>query len=168
MLSQSEADHAWEEASDHSISETSWGFYSYGDAPPAIGGGVGSFVWFVNRDSMLDFIQSVLPVSPPGPTGNDHDMIAEEVGRIVAEVRDLEVLPDKTREHLNQTLRRYSQIEWWGTFQTLLYGNEPFVSKVRKHFREDTEQIEDHAERGASINNGEIDEFRQYLKTYGL
>jgi hypothetical protein len=168
MLSEDEANQAWSEAYDHDISETSWGFYSYGDASPAIGGGVGCFLWFSSSDLMLDFIESVLPVSPPGPAASDHNKTAKEVTRIVSAARDQAALPDETREQLNHTLRRYSQIEWWGTFQTLLSDDELFASKVRQSFREEAVQTIDQCEPGQSTNDNEIDNFKTYLKSYGL
>lgn len=33
----------------------SWGMYSYGDAPPAIGGGMGAFTWFDSKTALLKF-----------------------------------------------------------------------------------------------------------------
>jgi hypothetical protein len=45
--------------------------------------------WVVADDGlMLDFIESVLPVSPPGPAASDHNKTAKEVTRIVSAARD--------------------------------------------------------------------------------
>jgi hypothetical protein len=166
MLSEDEANQAWSEAYERDISETSWGFYSYGDASPAIGGGVGCFLWFSSRNLMLDFIESVLPVSPPGPAASDHNKTAEAT-RIVSAARDQETLPDEMRERLNHILRGYSQIEWWGTFRTLLSDDELFASKVRQSFKEEAVQTTDQCEPGHSINDHDIGHFKTFLKSYG-
>jgi hypothetical protein len=36
--------------------EHPWGYFHYMDGPPAAGGGVGCFGWFVTRDEILTFI----------------------------------------------------------------------------------------------------------------
>jgi len=52
--------------------DETWGFFSYGDAPPAIGGGIGSFLWFSSREELLDYVGRLLPFLAPGPGEADH------------------------------------------------------------------------------------------------
>jgi hypothetical protein len=113
-----------------------WGFYSYGDVPGAIGGGFGSFAWFETRYELLSFIRDVLPYSPPGRSDADWEKVEREVHELaqqaIEDKIDLYIAVDRS----NDALKTFSQIEWIGAFDDLICGNDPFAEQVRKELRE--------------------------------
>jgi len=159
-----EAGAAWEAANTEPGSDDWWGIYSYGDAPGAIGGGVGSFVWFPTRAKALQFVGNVLPYSPPGRSDMDWSAVASETASIVEEIERGEIDDELGRTRLNLALRTFSQIEWFGTFSDLTSGSHPYAHKVRADYRED----EGGSEGADRIPAAEIDEFKQFLAEYGI
>jgi hypothetical protein len=49
----------------------SLGFFGYGDAPGAIGGGYGLFHWFGSRGALLDHLADHLTYESPGQSDTD-------------------------------------------------------------------------------------------------
>ncbi|MFM1800692.1 MAG: hypothetical protein RJA81_44 [Planctomycetota bacterium] len=141
-----------------------WGFFSYGDASPAIGGGGGVFMWFPNRNSMLDFIRDTLPYSPPGLCGLDWDKVASNTKVITDNMKSGVINDIEGIERLNEVLKTFSQIEWLGTVAELLNGNHPYILHVRESFR--MQNNENNAQR--PIQSEEIDAFRTFLKEWGF
>jgi hypothetical protein len=145
---------------------SSWGMFSYGDAPPAIGGGMGSFSWFNNRTALLNFVEEVLPFSPPGPGNSDPLAVAAEVRAVVAAARSGEIDLEKARKKLNPILKAYSQIEWMGTFRDLKDGNGAYARKVIKEYRRSSDLPV-----GASpiaIARSQLADFKIFLAEYGI
>lgn len=160
-----QADKLWLEAHDEKPNDSFWGMYSYGDAPGGIGGGVGSFVWFPSEDLLLDFIAAVLPFSPPGPASMDHALTAKKVKEIVEQVRSGDSDLNVSRAELNDVLKRYSQIEWFGTFEELRSGESDYSKKVLERFR----YMEDEDEGPPrELSDQEVDEFIDFLREYGI
>lgn len=145
---------------------TSWGMYSYGDAPPAIGGGVGAFSWFDNKSALLRFIQEVLPYSPPGPGNSDPVVVADKVRAVLGQVRAGELELAKARRKLNTVLRAYSQIEWMGTFKDLKDGNDAYARKLIKEFRRSREIAVGAAP--VAIARSQVEDFKEFLAEYGI
>ena len=145
---------------------TSWGMYSYGDAPAAIGGGIGAFTWFNSKTALLKFIEYVLSYSPPGPGNSDPLAVAYKVRAVLGQVRfgDLEL--DKARRKLNTVLRAYSQIEWMGTFKDLKDGNDAYARKLIKQFRRSRELAVGAAP--VAIARSQIEDFKEFLAEYGI
>jgi hypothetical protein len=111
-----------------------FGFYSYGDAPGGIGGGTGCFVWFENRDAMLDFIEHTVPYSPPGRSDKDWTEVARQTSAVIAEMRSNKFDDKSGIERLNAALKTFSQIEWIGTSDELMNSNEGYPKEVRAAF----------------------------------
>jgi hypothetical protein len=159
------AEASWQEVSSGAPPEDSeWGFFSYGDAPPAIGGGVGMFTWFPDRNSMLEFIEHTLPYNPPGQSDLDPNEIAENTAAVVEKLRlgtigDLDGLKE-----LNEVLVTCSQLDWMGTVDDLLSGNHPYAVHVRQAFRGDEEEEAE----GGPIEEDEKEEFFEFLETWGI
>jgi hypothetical protein len=79
------AEQVWQkqmEKDQQNQNEDTWGMFSYGDAPPAIGGGMGVFCWFDSRDELLDFIVKTLPFCPPGP-GSDNPIETAKLVNVI-------------------------------------------------------------------------------------
>lgn len=144
---------------------TSWGFFSYGDAPAAIGGGVGTFAWFNNRTALLNFVEMVLPYSPPGPSNTDPLAVADKVGALLARVRSGDLDFAKARPKLNVVLRGYSQIEWMGTFKDLINGNDAYARRLIKQFRQSLELPVGTVP--VAVARSQVKDFREFLAEYG-
>ena len=156
----------WEEIIDRRPNDESIGFYSYGDAPPAIGGGSGCFTWFSDREEMYDFIAAVLPFNPPGPASTDHLETQKQVKAAILRHSGKATSEEELRRELNAILKSYSQIDWFGTFGALKAATGDFAAKVVARFRD--EDDEDEAEKPSPIGNEEEDDFLEYLGEYGL
>jgi hypothetical protein len=121
-----------QEAHEYAPEAETWGFYGYSDGPADAGGGIGGFLWFASPAQMLDFITSYLPFWCPGP---DHSNGRE----VSARVRDILACPavtvtEATRMQLNDALKGYAQLAWWGQFAELLSADIPFAREIRAWF----------------------------------
>jgi hypothetical protein len=160
------AEASWQEVSSGGPPDDyEWGFFSYGDAPPAIGGGVGMFTWFPDRAAMLTFIEETLPYSPPGQASLDPNEIAENAAKVVERIRIGTLSDEDGRLALNKVLETCSQLEWIGTVADLLAGDHPYTVHVRQAFRADDD--DDDAD-GGPITEEEKDEFIEFLNTWGI
>ena len=159
------AEARWQEVSSGSPpDDCEWGFFSYGDAPPAIGGGVGMFTWFPDRNSMLEFIEHTLPYNPPGQSDLDPDEIAENTAAVVEKFRRGAISDRDGIKELNEVLVTCSQLKWIGTVNDLLTGNHPYAVHVREAFRED-----DGEEAGDElITEEEKEDFYEFLESWGI
>lgn len=144
---------------------SSWGFYAYGDAPPAIGGGFGSFVWFSGRAEMLDSIAQVLPYSPPGRSDLDWGEVARETSSIVEQMSANLIDNETAVSQLNSALVSFSQFEWLGTFGDLLAGDHNYAKNVREGFWSVNDEGE--AESSREIDAPVLNEFKDFLSSWG-
>ncbi|MCC3861778.1 hypothetical protein [Pseudemcibacter aquimaris] len=158
------AENNWLEADQEPKNNNSWGMFSYGDAPAGIGGGIGSFVWFKDRDSLLDFIAQTLPFSPPGPITTELQPVIEATEKTVTTLKKGGSL-EAGIEELNQTLRSFSQIRWIGTFEDLRTGQKEFEKEVRLDFRDSTDSSKNAK---AEIEDNALKDFIEYIETYGI
>lgn len=155
----------WSEESLGEPKATSWGMFSYGDAPAGIGGGIGTFSWFNNKTAMLKFLPEVLPYAPRGPGNSDPLLVAEKVQGVLAAIKAGDLDLEKARKKLNSILRSYSQIEWMGTFKDLKNGNGTYPKKIIKEFR----RVNDLTVglMPIMILRSQVGEFREFLSVYG-
>lgn len=144
---------------------TSWGMYSYGDAPAAIGGGVGAFTWFDSRSALLKFVTEALPFSPPGPHDSDPLAVADKVKSLVTQIRAGDLDLESARRKLNTVLRAYSQIEWIGTFKDLKDGNGAYAKRIIKEFRES--QALPVGKAPVAVSRTQLKDFKEFLASYG-
>src|SRR5258706_11810624 len=94
-----------------------FGFCAYGDAPPAIGGGMQFFYWFEDKQAMFDFLRDHGVFLHPARSDIDLSEIDSALGREMenADPNDLESL----RKRLNELLVGISQFTWIGSFEEL-------------------------------------------------
>lgn len=160
-----QAEASWQEVSSGPPpDDAEWGFFSYGDAPPAIGGGIGMFTWFPDRNSMLDFIASTLPYYPPGQSNLNPDDISENTAAVVKKLRLGTISDLDGIKELNEALVTCSQLNWIGTVENLLKGDHPYTFDVRQAFRDDGEEEAE----GAPISEDEKEDFFEFLETWGI
>ena len=160
------ADERWADDSLTRPTAASWGFYSYGDAPAAIGGGMGSFCWFGSRAKMLRFVVDVLPYSPPGPSDSDCTVVARQVTAIISEIESEKIDLEKARRKLNRVLRSYSQIEWIGTFKELASGQKAYSKRIIKAFRHAHDLPINSAP--IEVTRAQMAEFKIFLSEFGI
>ena len=159
-----QAETNWQSAAQGNPGDNTWGFFSYGDAPGGIGGGVGTFIWFPNRNEMLDFIATTLPYSPPGRSDQDWGSVASRTAAIVEEMKQGTIEDLVGVERLNEVLKTFSQIEWTGTFSELLTAEHSYATEVRAAFRNEDEDETS----SAPIQPEEEEAFREFLETWGI
>ena len=154
----------WENVMETTPDDKSQGFYSYGDAPAGIGGGMGCFAWFEDREAMLNFIEDVLPFNPPGPCTKDHLATQKAVKEATQVHRKGESTLEELRQNLNKVLRSYSQIEWFGSFLELKAGKAEFATSLIQRFRDDDEESAE----VSPIGPDEQQEFIDFLGECGI
>jgi hypothetical protein len=157
------ATHACQMASGVVPEPLDWGAWMYSDAHPAMGGGVGGFVWFDTKDKMLVFFYEHLAYLDQGILSrNDADQIAEACQAIVDTVRDglVEMRVGMTR--LNHVVRGLTVIQWWGRLEDLHTSDAAFPCDVRSRFRKENTNIRDDS---SQITEDEEAEFAQFLRT---
>lgn len=161
------AETRWRAQSHGPPEDNAWGFFCYADAPPAIGGGFGSFTWFLSKDEMLDFIGNTIPYSPPGPASADWRFVAEETKKITESMKEGTLAINSGVSQLNETLKDFSQFEWMGTPEELFAGEHRYAARVRATFRGcDTD--ENSQENNGPISPEEKDAFCDFLIEYGI
>lgn len=145
-----------------------WGMYSYDDASAGIGGGVGMIEWFPTRADLLAYIADVFPYWPGGPY--DTGVVASVTTAITANMQLGNLSDDEAIIRLNHILRRYSQIEWIGTFEQLCSSDNDYCQYVRKWYREHNPDFdeEDGNDPSAPISHDEISDFCKSISEYGL
>ena len=160
------ANDRWSDDALRAPKASSWGMFSYGDASPAIGGGVGAFTWFDNRTALLKFVAEVLPFSPPGPGNSDAVAVAAKVQGVLSGVKAGDLDLEKARRKLNLILRAYSQIEWMGTFKDLKDGNGTYARKIVKDFRRSRELPVGAAP--IAVSRSQVEDFKEFVAEYGI
>lgn len=144
------------------VHENPWGMFSWGDAPPAIGGGIGAFQWFASREILINFI-------------SDHAVLMwkefeekdeyEKISRSLRQAANKLGEDDESLDQFNQNIRGLFQVEWIGTFNELTSSDGQFSSKVRANFNE----LEgDQASSAPPIEQKDLARFSESLEEYGL
>jgi hypothetical protein len=141
----------------------SWAIWAYGDAPAAIGGGEPAFLWFASQTELLDYIATYLPFDPPGPYGTPMEPVLATVGGVVQRLKNGELKREPARLELNKALKRFSQIEWWGTRSDLFSEDSKFPRTVRAAFRGEYEET---SSADGPITAKEEEDFLDFLETY--
>lgn len=132
-----QATHACQMASGNVPEPLHWGAWIYSDAHPAMGGGVGGFVWFDSRDKMLAFLYDHLAFLDPGIEARNNAFEIHDACRTVVDDVKKEVLPLRVAmTRLNELVRGLSVIKWWGRMEDLLTGDDAFPCEVRCRFRD--------------------------------
>jgi hypothetical protein len=151
-------------ASSRTPHANSFGFFAYGDAPEAIGGGIGVFQWFASSKALFDYLADHLTYMNAGQSGTDPFATHVAVKNAVNKFRKVDAPLKLLIPKLNRLLRTYSQITWIGTLRDLKEGNGKYERGLRKEFRESLE-----SEAGTRpIQRSEVAEFLEFLSQYGF
>ncbi len=145
--------------------EYRWGMFSFADAPPAIGGGVGAFQWFETLQELLAFITDLSAARfTTFEEESEYIDLRDGLRKIAS---GYEADPKRTIDAFNQELTDLLQITWIGKFEDLASGEEGFPEVVRARFRDDWDD-EPVSGSKASIRNEEKHNFINYLSEYGI
>jgi hypothetical protein len=157
------ATYACQDASGGVPDPLDWGAWMYSDAHPAMGGGVGGFVWFDTRDEMLAFFREHLAYLDPGiQSRNNAYEIAKACQAIVDTVREGSVELRVGMTRLNHVVRGLTVIQWWGRLEDLHTSDAAFPCDVRSRFRRENTNVKDDS---SQIAQGEESGFAQFLRT---
>jgi hypothetical protein len=157
------ATHACQMASGNVPEPLHWGAWMYSDAHPAMGGGVGGFVWFGTRNEMLTFFREHLAYLDPGiQSRNNPYEIAKACQGIIDTVRDGSVEMRIGMARLNHLVRGLTVIQWWGRLEDLYTSDAAFPCDVRSRFRKEGTNVKDDS---SQIAEDEETAFAQFLKT---
>ena len=100
----------------------SWGLFSWGDAPPAIGGGTGCFQWFDSREELLAFLTDYSPALYMSFEQEEEWIGFRDRLRAIAE--SFEDEPLRSLATFNSVLKGLLQIDWIGGFEELCQGQD--------------------------------------------
>jgi hypothetical protein len=157
---QEEAREVFEIAAERKASDNDVGFFAYGDAPAAIGGGVGGFCWFEKESDLLEFLKKYSLFIYPPRSDLDFDTILNSVSVVVEEYRNGNSDKVKFLSELNTSLRHSVQFRWVGTFADLKNGGDEFAREVLEDFREDEDVV--------PVEQEEEEDFRDHLSLFGI
>lgn len=141
----------------------SWGVFCYGDASPAIGGGLGGFFWFKTRLTMLRFIGQHLAYIDSGIEDFDYALAQKRVETILAQHGRKNDDVEKIRRGINRILKGHTQIAWMGHFEALLSGNSAFAREIRAFYWRESDQ-----KGTAPINGRNMSPFISAINEYGI
>jgi hypothetical protein len=132
------ATHACQMASGVAPEPLAWGAWMYSDAHPAMGGGVGGFVWFDTKVEMLAFFREHLAYLDQGILARDDaPAIAEACQAIVDTVQDGSVEMRVGMTRLNHVVRGLTVTQWWGRLEDLHTSDTAFACDARCRFRKE-------------------------------
>jgi hypothetical protein len=186
MLTEQQADDQWARAASFPAKSTSWGFFSYLDIAPGLcGAGMGGFTWLDSAEEFFDFLVRVVPAS----TRMHPDKKQAAASAIQAAIDSQGPMDafamDAIREAANTQLVNHLQINWLGSYQDLLHGDDRYALFVRARFHEpqdedgeggapDTESVERDSpldllqDRGWPIMPDQEEDFADFLAEWGL
>lgn len=139
--------------------EPRYGFFSYSDRHPAFGGGQGGFLWFASQSALLDFLANHFVIFNFPPAEEQEAIsLQTEAKKAVEQIGANEI--DALVSPLNSALKGIVQITWMGRFIELVEGDKDFARQLRLGFRDEAS--------ANSIHPDELEEFVEYLQTYGI
>lgn len=148
-----------------------WGMFAWGDASPAIGGGVGAFQWFATEHELHAFIcdDSHL-LYRCYESHQEWQLQAQRLRQLLA---NLASDPDATLQLINQDLRGALQFDWIGRYHDLCSGEQPFCRQLRQSFRED--EVQEEGTEASAADASPLDPDRddeqawlEHLSLYGI
>lgn len=117
------------------------------------------FLWF---DSISNLVRFLLEVQPrvfdihPGEGLEQYQAVLKPF----LERTQQEGLSSDILAKVNDAIKDHAILDWWGTFDDILSGRQPFGRDILDSFLPEERE-------GGSIMPEEMDEFVEYLSTYG-
>jgi hypothetical protein len=153
-----------------SLGQDAWGTFSWSDAHPAIGGGIGAFQWFRDRAALMEFLSvHAITYWKDFDNENEHKLFCQSLNEIISRAANGQ---SELIDEYNKLIKGYFQLEWFGTFDELINSNAHFPKKVRSYFYETFSSVAE--TRNPEIENTEaiplslVKEFSESIEQYGL
>jgi hypothetical protein len=128
----------------------------YNDAHPALGGGGRCVMWFDTEKELLEAIPGLVVVLNTAPLRVvDCAETSKNLATVVSAYWRGEAPKDEAQDLINQLAKRLFQLEWWGTRDQLLQGDETFPKWLRCAWRG--------SEDASPLRGEEIGRFSEYL-----
>ncbi len=141
-----------------------WGLYSWGDAPPACGGGSGLFQWFASLEALLAWVTDLSAATYGSAQDEQPWLDLRHALRTIA--AGYPQAPADALEQLNARLRGELQIDWIGQWHELLGAPGGFPESMRGRFRREP-GAQSAGRDGEPILAAELDAFKAYVRGYG-
>ena len=142
-----------EKAMERDPRESRYGYFSGGTFALD---GVRVFMWFDNASDLLDHLCNCDPLVH-GMDTDEAEHFSRQVQNAVSQPFELS---ESNRAKVNEIAREFLCIEWWGTFDDLLKGDNGLASETRRGFRD--------GESDEPIQPSDVTNFTEYLSQYGF
>lgn len=107
----------------------------YNDAPGGIGGGTRAILWFDKEKELLEVLANYLLVTNLGPWDTDYEGISKKLALLATEYWQKTAEREDVIQLINELADGCFQIEWWGTRESLFFGEEEFPEQTRAWWR---------------------------------
>lgn len=107
----------------------------YNDAPGGIGGGTRAILWFDKEKELLEVLANYLIITNPGPSYTDYEGISKKLAAIATEYWQKTAEKEDVLQLINKLVHGCFQIEWWGTRESLFFGEKAFPARTRARWR---------------------------------
>ena len=130
----------------------SYGFFSQDE--------IGMFMWFESKVSLHSYLREHVaficdPVDP--------DAMLASIRTAIETIQRDSLSDEAAFVLLNSILEPDQRIVWWGTFADLAEEDSEFAKDIRESFRDHTKEVLDES----ALQSGELDEFREFIRSYG-
>ena len=130
----------------------------YNDAPGGIGGGTPCVAWFGGEKELLEVLANYLLITNPGPAGLDYNGISEAISAAASAFWLGEISKEETIEIINDQAHGCFHVQWWGTREALLFGDEKFPKELRALWSRRKNDADD-----SQLKPDEVADFLEYL-----
>lgn len=128
----------------------------YNDAHPAFGGGSRYIMWFDSEKELLESIPGFVLLLDAGPCGPlDCVEMSKNLASVVSGYWLGEIPHSQAKEFINELAADCFQVEWWGTRESLLKGDEEFPKWLRSGWRQSQD--------ASPLRDEELQSFLEYL-----
>ena len=132
---------------------------SYNDAHAGETSGERGIIWFDSEKDLLESIPGFLLVLNAGPDGPlDCSEISKNLARVVSAHWLDEIPRSQAIGLINELAADWFQVEWWGTREALLFGDEKFPKELRTWWSRRKNDADD-----SQLKPDEVADFLEYL-----
>lgn len=142
--------------------ENPYGFFSFADASPAAGGGIGALQWFKSREELNDFLADyAVLIWQEFDSKEAYNSLRDSIRKALGDPS--EASPDL--DALHSILRGLFCIEWIGTFAELATSDAEFALKVRSFYSDAKEGGSNHH---TPLSSQDFLDFAKAIEDYGM
>ena len=126
---------------------------------------VGMISWFKDVDEMMEFLLKTEPIIWDYE-GKELENYTEAISKIAKKAKSVG-LNEELRISINELVSKDFIVEWWGTFDNLLKGEDKFTKNVREEFLEESLDGKDELSNN-NIPEESLEDFIEWLKTFRI